>query len=114
MDEVASSGVPLCQRDVHLIRINAIEAAESFVVGAENDFVRPRLVHPDAVIGERPLVVKVEHKHVIIALEADYLVALVTPVDVTRVAVQPAVLLLASVHRAIEFVQEFVLQRLVI
>lgn len=104
----------LGQRDVCLGRVNAIEAAEGFVVGAENDFVRAGLVHTNAVICKRPLMVKVEHKHVIVALEADDFVALVTPVYVAGVTVQPAVLLFACVHFAIKFVEKLVLQSLII
>lgn len=114
MDEVAPSGVALRQRYMRSARVDAIEAAEGLIVGAQHDFVRSGKLDADAIVREGSIRVEVEHEHMTVPLEADDFVALVGPSHVSRIAVQPTVLFLGQVHRTIELVQEFVLQGLII
>lgn len=114
MDEVAPTGVALRQRYMRSAGVDAIETPKGLVVGAQHDFVRSRILDADAIVREGSIRVEVEHEHVTVPLEADDFVALMSPSHVSRIAVQPTVLFLGQVHRTIELIQEFVLQRLII
>lgn len=99
---------------MYQIGINAVEPAEGFVISAQNNFVSSRKLNADAIIRERTLRVEVEDENVTVPLKAYDFVALVTPRHVTGIAEQPSVLRFRQIHDAVEFVQKFVLQCVVV
>lgn len=114
MDEVAATSMAFCKRHVSFTGVDTVEAAESFIIGAQHDFIRSWKFNSDAVVGEWAIGIEVEDEYVTIPLEADNFVAFVTPRHVSWVAVQPAILLLSQIHCAIELVEKFILQGVVV
>lgn len=90
------------------------EAAKQGIIRVEEDAVRARLLGPDAVIGEAFGRMEIEDPQQARTLEDEDLVELVLQAYVGLRRVQPAVLLLRGLHRAVELVQELVPQQAVL
>lgn len=91
--------------------IETVEATVILGIRVENDAVGARLLDADAVIGVAVGVVEVEDEDQAGALKDDDLVTLVLERDVGLRGVQPAVLVLAQVHRPVKVVEELVTQK---
>ena len=93
--------------------IETVEATVLLGIRVENDAVGARLLNTDAVVGEAVGVVEVEDEDQAGALKDNDLVALVLERDVGLRGVQPAVLVLAQVHRPVKVVEELVTQEVI-
>lgn len=95
-------------------RLDAPETTDLLGIGVEHDLVGPGRLDADAIIREALRSVEVEDEDAAAALEHDDLVALVLEADVRLGRVQPPVVRLRQVHLAVELVEVFVPQEVVI
>lgn len=102
------------KRHVLQAGVHTAEPSKRWVIGTQNNFICSRKFDAHTVICEASVLVKVKDKHMAVPFEADDFVAFVRPRNVSRIAVQPSVLLLRKIHGSIEFIQKLVFQGVVV